>query len=341
MTTNVSVMICTWNNSQRLAVTLGALSRCVIPDGLTWELIVVNNNCTDDTDWTVARFTSMLPIVYVHEPRQGLSNARNAGLGGAHGRLIIFTDDDVKPCPGWLAAYWAAYQAMPRGCYFGGPVESEFESGRPDEELLQIAMPSVKGMDWGPGPRRLIKGEDFAGANWACPTEAVAAAGGFDTSLGLDPSLSYMRGGEETDIMRRLRSAGVVPWYLPEARLSHFVPASKATVEHIGGCRLTAPFPYYGGKSRAAPLIWERLGRVQIRGLRPIPGAHGAGRGPASAHHRGLAALAGWSGHQALDRVGLGQGKRREGLRRIRAVAAGLGNPQGDPRAAAVGPRAQ
>lgn len=235
MTTDVSVMICTWNNSQRLAITLEALSRCVIPDGLTWELIVVDNNCTDDTDWTVARFTSMLPILYVQEPRQGLSNARNAGLGGAHGRLMIFADDDVKPRQGWLAAYWAAYQAMPRGYYFGGPVESEFESGRPDEELLQIAMPSVKGMDWGPEPRRLIEGEEFAGANWACPTDALAVAGGFDTSLGLDPSLSYMRGGEETDLMLRLRRDGMVPWYLPEARLSHFVPASKCTLRHTAG----------------------------------------------------------------------------------------------------------
>ena len=234
MTVDLSVMLCTWNSSHRLAITLEALSRCGIPDGVTWELIVVNNNCTDDTDGTVARFMSTLPIVYVHEPRQGLSNARNAGLAAARGRLIIFTDDDVKPCTGWLTAYWTAFQEMPKGYYFGGPIESEFESGRPDEELLRSAMPSVKGIDWGLEPRQLIDGEGFVSANWACPIELVRAAGGFDIRLGLDPSQGYMRASEEADLMRRLRSEDMRPWYVPEARLSHFVPASKSTLRHIG-----------------------------------------------------------------------------------------------------------
>ena len=234
MTLDLSVILCTWNNSQRLAITLEALSRCVIPDGVAWEVVVVNNNCTDDTDDIVARFTRTVPIAYVREPRQGLSQARNAGLAAARGRLVVFTDDDVKPSPGWLVAYWGAFQAMPDGCYFGGPIESEFEGRRPDEELLRSAMPSVKGIDWGPEPRPLVDGEGFVSANWACAVETLRAAGGFDVRLGLDPSQGYMRASEEADLMRRLRSEGMRPWYVPEARLSHFVPASKSTLRHIG-----------------------------------------------------------------------------------------------------------
>jgi hypothetical protein len=237
MIKDVSVMICTWNNSRRLVAALTALSHCVIPDDLAWELVIVNNNCTDDTDRTVARFANTLPIVYLHELRQGLSHARNAGLSATTGRLIIFTDDDVMPCPTWIAAYWVAFRATPQGCYFGGPVESEFEGTRPGEELLRLAFPSVKGLDWGTQARRLVDGEGFAGANWACPADALAAGHRFDTSLGLDSSSPEMRLGEETDLMMRLRSDGMIPWYLPDARLSHFVPAGKCTLEHVAARR--------------------------------------------------------------------------------------------------------
>jgi glycosyltransferase involved in cell wall biosynthesis len=233
MTKDVSVMICTWNNSRRLAAALTALSQCIVPGELTWELIIVNNNCTDDTDRVVARFVNTLPIVYLRESRQGLSNARNAGLSAARGRLILFTDDDVRPHPRWIAAYWTAYQATPQGHYFGGPVDSEFEGGKPDEELLRVAFPSIKGLDWGSRARQLTKSEGFAGANWACPAHAFSAGHKFDTSLGLDSSSPQMRLGEETDLMMRLRIDGMLPWYLPDARLSHFVPASKCTLEHI------------------------------------------------------------------------------------------------------------
>lgn len=242
-------MICTWNNSRRLAAALGALSQCVIPDELSWELIIVNNNCTDDTDRVVARFVSTLPIVYVHESQQGLSNARNAGLSVARGRLTIFTDDDVRPHPRWIAAYWTAYLATPQGYYFGGPVVSEFEGRKPDEELLRIAFPSIKGLDWGPQARRLVDSEGFAGANWACPVDALAAGRNFDTSLGLDSSSPQMRLGEETDLMMRLRIDGLQPWYLPDAELSHFVPATKCTLEHIA-----ARFEAFGRYSARAAL---------------------------------------------------------------------------------------
>lgn len=230
---HVSVMICTWNNSRRLELALAALSRSVLPDGLAWELIIVNNNCTDDTDRVVARFADVLPIVYLHEPKQGISHARNAGLAAARGALIIFTDDDVAPYPMWIAAYWSAYQAAPRGRYFGGPIDSEFEGGRPDDELLQLAFPSIKGLQWGPRARQLVEGEGFAGANWACPAYALAGGRHFDTSLGLDSSSSEVRAGEETDLMMRLRADGMLPWYLPDAGLSHFVPARKCTLEHV------------------------------------------------------------------------------------------------------------
>ena len=86
--TAVSVVLCTWNNAKRLAITLDAISKCAFD--MKWELVVVNNNCSDETDQVVEACREKLPIVYVHETRQGLSRARNAGLSAASGELVVF-----------------------------------------------------------------------------------------------------------------------------------------------------------------------------------------------------------------------------------------------------------
>ena len=46
----ITVAICTWNRSALLDRTLSEMHGLLVPDGIEWELLVVNNNCTDDTD---------------------------------------------------------------------------------------------------------------------------------------------------------------------------------------------------------------------------------------------------------------------------------------------------
>jgi glucosyl-dolichyl phosphate glucuronosyltransferase len=230
---DVSVILCTWNNCRRLTITLGALRRCIIPANLNWELVLVNNSCTDETPSVAREFARHLPLLYVEEPRQGLSRARNTGTAAASGRLIVFTDDDVRPCPEWLVTYWDAYQERPVGFYFGGPITCEYET-RPEDEVLRVAARSVTGVDWGSEAKVLPRTEPFLGANWACPADALRSAGGFDDRLGLDGSLGRRRVGEEFDLLDRLRGLGMAAWYLPRARVVHFVPKEKCGIEHVG-----------------------------------------------------------------------------------------------------------
>lgn len=230
------MIICTWNNSRRLAITLGSICRCTIPNGLEWEVVLVNNNCTDETDAVARQFADRLPLVYIKEPNQGLSRARNAGLKVASGELVIFTDDDVEPCSGWIAEYWTAFREKPRGFYFGGPVDTLRETGKMDESLRRLAPLSVRGYDWGTEPRNLRPGEEFIGPNWACPAQGLRSSGGFDVRLGLGAS-DGVRVGEESDLMDRLKESGLSTWYLPRARLVHFVPREKCTLKHIADRR--------------------------------------------------------------------------------------------------------
>jgi len=231
---DLSVLICTWNNSKRLAITLDSISKCVISEGLRWELVLVNNNCTDNTDEIVKKFLNKLPLIYIKEPKQGLSRARNKGLKVVQGELIIFTDDDVRPCRDWIAKYWFAYKEKPKGFFFGGPIESEFENCNFDKRLLDFAPASIRGLNWGGEPRVLTNEEYFVSANWACPLNYLKVLGGFDINKGLNSSSRKLRSGEEADIMDRLKEKGCIPWYLPEAKIIHFVPTTKCQLKYIG-----------------------------------------------------------------------------------------------------------
>lgn len=230
---DISVVLCTYNSAERLRVTLQSFCRLNQPEGLDWELVAVNNNSTDNTEPVIKSFDDRLPIRYVYEPEQGLSRARNAGLDVAEGELIVFTDDDVKPNPDWLVAYWEAYQEHPEGYYFGGPIQSEFEGEPPDEDLLEIAMHSITGLDHGPESRQLASDEILIGANWACPSSYLRQVGKFDENLGLGASAEEVRVGEEIELMSRLDNLDVKTWYVPKAVINHFVPDSKCNIYHI------------------------------------------------------------------------------------------------------------
>ena len=230
---DISTVLCTYNNADRLRVTLQSLCEVAPPEGVTWELITVDNNSTDETETVVKYFCDQLPITHLFEAKQGKSCALNTGVENAQGDLIVFIDDDVKPAPNWLAAYWEAYQDRPEGYYFGGPIESEYEGEPPDADLLRAAFASVSGLDYGPEPCEKPEEGYFIGLNWACPAHHLEQVGPFDESIGLNPETGGAVVGGETDLMSRLENQGVGGWYVPGARLRHFVPASKATLEHI------------------------------------------------------------------------------------------------------------
>ena len=136
-----------------LANTLSAFELVKYPENT--EIVVVNNNSTDSTAETIRNFSDRLPIQYTFESKQGLNAARNKGIYKARGKLVVFTDDDVRPCPEWLTSYLDAYRQNPKWFFWGGSVVSEFEGSTPDKRLLRFAPPSVKGLDLGTQKRNL------------------------------------------------------------------------------------------------------------------------------------------------------------------------------------------
>jgi glycosyltransferase involved in cell wall biosynthesis len=102
--------MCTYNRADLLDVAVTSVLAQTHSDTPPFELIVVDNNSSDATAEVVAGLTAADPRVrYVFEDRQGLSYARNAGIGHARAALIAFIDDDLRADPDWVAAIVRAF----------------------------------------------------------------------------------------------------------------------------------------------------------------------------------------------------------------------------------------
>ena len=121
----ISVIICTYNRSESLKRTLKSLEEMVVPDSVSWEIVIVDNNSSDDTKGVVEEFTktSDLNVRYVLERRKGLGCARNTSLKIVSGDIIAFTDDDCIADRHWLASILREFQLDPSLSGVGGRVE--------------------------------------------------------------------------------------------------------------------------------------------------------------------------------------------------------------------------
>lgn len=120
---DVSVVITTYNRCQALA---GALTAVLGQEGggARYEVIVVDNNSTDQTRQVVDRFIDEghTNLRYVFEGRQGISHGRNAGIVAARSPIVAFTDDDVRVAPDWVTQVKRAFDEHPDADCVGGKI---------------------------------------------------------------------------------------------------------------------------------------------------------------------------------------------------------------------------
>ena len=76
-----------------------------------WEILVVDNNSSDETRQVVEDLQRMYPdrIRYLFEAQQGISHARNSGIRNARGEILAFIDDDETAGVDWLQNLTASY----------------------------------------------------------------------------------------------------------------------------------------------------------------------------------------------------------------------------------------
>ena len=129
---DVSAVITTYNRSEMLGTALEAvLSQKT--GGVRYEVIVVDNNSTDNTRATVERFIARghTNLRYVFEPRQGIAHGRNAGIAAARAGIIAFTDDDVVVTENWIATINRGLAENTDVDYIGGKILPDWSEPPP------------------------------------------------------------------------------------------------------------------------------------------------------------------------------------------------------------------
>ncbi|MBK8017588.1 MAG: glycosyltransferase family 2 protein [Betaproteobacteria bacterium] len=248
--TVITIAICTHNRSQLLDRTLGRLGEIAVPRRRAWEVLVVDNRCTDDTDTVLERHTGRLPLRRARQDRLGLSNARNAAMDHARGSYILWTDDDVLVDGNWLQAYEAAFDRHPDAAVFGGPIAPWFQSDPPVwiVENWDLLSSAYAARDLGHTAIPFNAGSNAVpyGANFCVRTD-VQRMHRYDPALGRNGRRVVL--GEEVDVVRRILAAGHEGWWVPEAGVRHWIPAERLSKRYVAEyfrglgrtCSLTEP----------------------------------------------------------------------------------------------------
>ena len=253
----ISIAICTWNRARLLDQTLESISHLNIPKGLDWELVLVDNNSTENAvPLVISGWRSQLPLVTAIEKEQGHSAARNRAVELASGDYIVWTDNDVLVSRDWLAAYADAFRKNPDTDYFGGKIQPVFEGYEPDwiSDTWDICAPVYATRDLGEEPIELGPDRLPYGANFAVKTK-VQRKNLYDTKWGR--KTSQMVGEDEVSVLRSIIEQGGKGRWVPDAKLNHFIPEDRATEEYVAS--------YYFGQGITNAMIGKvDRGRLSI-----------------------------------------------------------------------------
>jgi glycosyltransferase involved in cell wall biosynthesis len=245
-----SVLIPTYNRSGELRKTLQSLSEQ--EGNVDWEVIVVDNNSSDDTREVVTEMAREFPVEmrYLFEGEQGKPAALNSGMAIAHGDVIAFTDDDHRFEPDWLAQAEAGLNRF--NCdYVGGKILPLFEGPVPRWLTTESGRHrSVIGMaDYGPDPHEFAD-RPAMGGNLVVRREAFSRVGSWDNRLGRRGKT--LLGQEQREWCMRARAVGLRGFYIPEMVVYHMVPVERLQKKYF------RRWFYWHGISRA--ILHENFG---------------------------------------------------------------------------------
>jgi glycosyltransferase involved in cell wall biosynthesis len=229
----VTVAICTRNRSRLLSQALESMKALVIPPGVEWELLVVNNNSTDTTDRVIESSASFLPIRRLFEPKTGKSNALNLAVREARGEYILWTDDDCLVDPRWMVELCRAFQQWPDTAIFGGSIIPQLEGTPP--RWMKAAWDRVAVVfatrNFGPEPFPISWHVMPFGANLAIRTREQRRYL-YDPRIGPGAGL-FIKGGEETLVVQQMLEDGIAGRWVASAKVTHLIPKDRQTIRSL------------------------------------------------------------------------------------------------------------
>ena len=226
-----SVVIPTYNRAEELRPTLANLA--AVKTTARWEVVVVDNNCTDDTPGAVREAVTKFPVPlkYVFEAVPGRCAALNAGIAHALGDIIVTIDDDVRVEPDYLDQVGRSFDAL--GCdYIGGRVFPLWRGQRPPW------LPEHRSRHWAvialvdEGAQPFEFGAVLPiGANMAFTRRAFDIVGPWNNNIGR--KAGTLLGQEVREWCLRARDKALRGCYAPDVVVRHVIHADRLTKQYF------------------------------------------------------------------------------------------------------------
>ena len=237
----ISVVIPTRNRVDKLDLTLDHLAKQTVRSG--WEVIVVANNCTDETVASARERADRFPVALsvVEETTPGATAARNTGARQARGRDLLFLDDDVLVEPDCMERLEHDRAQHPGAWVLGQGFSLPEHRATPFGAFREASMPPVP-VDRRPEPVRW-----FASGMALVPREAFLALGGYAEDF-TQPAL------EDADLAIRAVGVGETLLFDPGLTFLHNDWAGTSIRDYCDRERIYCA---------TAPLLERRFGTIE------------------------------------------------------------------------------
>lgn len=242
MKRGISVIICCYNSSWIIRRTLESLMAQRFVSHIPYEIILVDNNCTDNTV-SVAQDTMRVKMVdfrIIREEKPGLAYARRRGIQEAKYEYVVYCDDDNLLCLDYVSTVVSYFDKMPEVGAIGGRGIAEFEiepAAIVKEHLECYAVGSqLEHKDW------------LWGAGLALRTELVKDVYNKQNCYLVGRKGNKLLSGDDSELVMSIVLRGFKTYPLDEISYIHVLKAARLSEDYFHRLYkgLTLPLPVLG-----------------------------------------------------------------------------------------------
>lgn len=238
MVVDLTIAIPTYNGEKRLPEVLDRLRICCqdSQQQFSWEILVIDNNSTDNTAKVVqeyqANWPEQYPLKYYIELQQGAAFARHRAFMEASSTLIGFLDDDNIPAADWVKAAYEFAQEHPKAGAYGSQIQGVFEV-KPPENFQRIA------------PFLAITQRGSEALRYEPQKKVLPPSAGLivrkQAWLESVPSKLILTGrttksmvtSEDLEMLSYIQAKGWEIWYNPAMQIEHKIPSWRLEREYL------------------------------------------------------------------------------------------------------------
>lgn len=235
----ITFIICSYNGERCLEKTIESILQLNNFETYTKQLILVNNNSSDNTKAIMENAAKKNhKVKVVDEKKPGLSNARLRGINEAKGKWIAFIDDDNYLDIDWLDNAVSYIENNPRIGSFGGTIVPtfSFQLNMQQEAVLKVIYKSIaitnldrNDIDYQTSehPNKLPYG-----AGMVVRTSLMFKLRELGWLSMEGRNGNKLTAGEDTEIGYFVTNEGFLTGYCPEMILEHDIPAERLQLEY-------------------------------------------------------------------------------------------------------------